>query len=95
VTRRLDKQFTQILEKVAQTIAKSRNAKISSSKLNLKVQNIFIKPPSKLLKYLQQTTFSPQKFWVFKKVAQNGEILPNLVTQIGVMQQATSICMPY
>jgi hypothetical protein len=43
VTRRLGKKFTQILEKVAKTVNKPKNAKISSSKLNLKVQNKNIK----------------------------------------------------
>jgi hypothetical protein len=32
------------LEKEAKAVAKSKNAKISLSKLNLKVQNIYIKP---------------------------------------------------
>ncbi len=31
-------------EKVAQTVAKSKNAKTSPSKLNLKVQKIYTKP---------------------------------------------------
>jgi hypothetical protein len=31
------------LEKVAQTVAKPKIAKISTSKLNLKIQNIFLK----------------------------------------------------
>jgi hypothetical protein len=35
-------EFAQILDKVAKTVAKSENAKISSSKLNLDVQNIYI-----------------------------------------------------
>jgi hypothetical protein len=41
--QKIGKQFAQILVKVAQTVAK-----ISSSKLNLKVQNIYIKPLLKL-----------------------------------------------
>ncbi len=32
-------KFAQILEKVAQTVAKAKNVKISPSKLNLNVQN--------------------------------------------------------
>ncbi len=52
VTRRLDKKVAQIWGKVAQTIAKSRNAKIYSSKLNLKVQTIFTKPLLNSYKYL-------------------------------------------
>jgi hypothetical protein len=42
VARRLEK--ITILDKVAETVAKPKNAKISSSKLNVKVQNICIKP---------------------------------------------------
>jgi hypothetical protein len=38
------KIFTQFLEKVAKTVAEPKNAKISTSKMNLKVQNIYIKP---------------------------------------------------
>jgi hypothetical protein len=48
--QKIEKKFTQSLEKVAQTVAKPKNAKIFSSKLNLKIQNI-----SELLQYLQQT----------------------------------------
>ncbi len=43
VTRRLENKFAQILEKVAETVVKSEIVKISTSKLNLKVQNIYIK----------------------------------------------------
>jgi hypothetical protein len=43
VTRRLGK-IAQILEKVAKTVAKPKMAKISSSKVNLRVQNIYINP---------------------------------------------------
>jgi hypothetical protein len=39
------KKIAQILEKVPKTVAKPKSAKISTSKLNLKVQNIFLKPP--------------------------------------------------
>jgi hypothetical protein len=38
------KKFTKILEKVANTIAKPQTTKMSTSNLNLKVQNIYIKP---------------------------------------------------
>jgi hypothetical protein len=38
--QKIEKKITQSLEKVAQTVAKPKNAKIFSSKLNLKVQNI-------------------------------------------------------
>ncbi len=44
VTRRLGKFFAQMLEKVAKTVENPKNAKISSSKLNVKVQNIYINP---------------------------------------------------
>jgi hypothetical protein len=43
VNRRMGKKFAQILEKVAQTVAKAKNDKISKSKLDLKVQNIYMK----------------------------------------------------
>jgi hypothetical protein len=33
-----------MFQKVAKTVAKLSNAKISASKLNLKVQNVYIKP---------------------------------------------------
>jgi hypothetical protein len=36
--------FAQIMDKVAKIVAKPKNAKTSSSRLNLKVQNIYIKP---------------------------------------------------
>jgi hypothetical protein len=49
VTRRLGGN-AQILKKVAQTVAKPKNAKIFSSKLNLKVQNNFILNPFLTLK---------------------------------------------
>jgi len=41
--QKIGKKFTQVLEKVAQTVAKPKIAKISTSKLNLKIQNIFLK----------------------------------------------------
>jgi hypothetical protein len=41
-------KIAQFLEKVAKTVAKPRNVKISTAKLNLKFQNICIKP---LLKF--------------------------------------------
>jgi hypothetical protein len=44
VTRRLGKNRPNLGKKVAQTIAKLKNAKAFSSKFNWKVQNIFIKP---------------------------------------------------
>jgi hypothetical protein len=39
----MGKKFAQSLEKVAKTVAKQKNAKITSLKLNVKVQNINIK----------------------------------------------------
>jgi hypothetical protein len=42
--------------KVAKTVAEPKKAKISTSKLNLKVQNIYIKH-FETLKYLQQIVF--------------------------------------
>jgi hypothetical protein len=44
----MEGKFTQILDKVAKTVAKQKNAKTSSWRLNLKVQNIYIKPFSTL-----------------------------------------------
>jgi hypothetical protein len=44
--QKIGKKFTQILEKVAKTVAKQTNAEMSTSKLNLEVQNIYIKPLS-------------------------------------------------
>jgi hypothetical protein len=40
--QKIGKKIAQILEKVAKTIAKLKNAKVFSSKLNWKVQNVFI-----------------------------------------------------
>ncbi len=42
-TIRMENKFAQILEKVAQTVAKAKNYKISKSKLDLKVQNVYMK----------------------------------------------------
>jgi hypothetical protein len=58
-------KITQILEKVAKTVANFKNTKIASSELNLKVQNILINP----LKYLQQTIFSAENHLGLLKVA--------------------------
>jgi len=43
VTKRLGKN-DQILEKVAKKVAKPKIAKMSTLKLNLKVQNIYVQP---------------------------------------------------
>jgi len=42
--QKIGKKITQIWGKVAKTIAKLKKAKEFSSKLNWKLQNIFIKP---------------------------------------------------
>ncbi len=46
-----------IFQKVAQAVSKPKKAKISIAKLNLKSQNIYIKPFLKPSKYLQPTMF--------------------------------------
>ena len=57
VTRWLEK-IGQIFQRIAQKVAKSKKVKISTTKLNLKVQNIYINPLLKpTLKCLQQTMF--------------------------------------
>ncbi len=38
------KKFSQIFQRIAQKVAKSKKAKISTTKLILKAQNIYIKP---------------------------------------------------
>ncbi len=38
------KKICQIFQRIAQKVAKSKKAKISTTKLNLKTQNIYIKP---------------------------------------------------
>jgi hypothetical protein len=43
VTKKMCKKLP-IFQKVAQTVSKPKNAKISTTKLNLKDQNIYIKP---------------------------------------------------
>jgi hypothetical protein len=43
VTRRLEK-IAQFFPKVAKIIVNTKNAKISSTSLNLKAQNIYIRP---------------------------------------------------
>jgi hypothetical protein len=43
VTRRLEKNLP-ILKKIAQKSCRVKKAKISATKLNLKAQNIYIKP---------------------------------------------------
>ncbi len=54
-------KITQFLDKVAKTVAEpKKNAKTSSSKLNLKVKRS-ASNLSKLLKYLKQTIFVPRK----------------------------------
>jgi hypothetical protein len=57
-----------------------QNAEISTSKLNLKVQNIHIKLLLKPLNkpWVETDCFSENRF--FLKIGLNGEISPNLVT---------------
>ncbi len=56
VTRRLEK-IAQIFELEAETTVPNPKGQI----IYIKAKNIDIIPPSKLLKYLQQTTFPPKK----------------------------------
>jgi len=44
VTGSLGKKIAQTLDKVAKTVAKQKIANISTSKLNLKVKDIYINP---------------------------------------------------
>ncbi len=66
-----------MLEKVARTVAKQKIYKISASKCNLKVQNIYINHFGNLKKHLQKTYYKTALFrWKGKKmptpkVAQN------------------------
>jgi hypothetical protein len=69
-----------MLEKVAKKVAKPKNAKIFSTKLNWKVQNIFT-----LFLLISFNTFNKQYLPLkscqgLKKSSPNGEISPNLVT---------------
>ncbi len=50
-------KIAQFFQKLAQKVSKSKKAKICMTKLNLKVQNIYIKATFETLKYLQQTMF--------------------------------------
>jgi hypothetical protein len=66
VTRRLGEKIAQILDKVAKTVAKPKNAK-TSSKLNLKAQDICIKPLLNF-KIPKNRQYFPQKIaWAFIK----------------------------
>jgi hypothetical protein len=56
MTRWLE-QYYPTFEKVAKSVAKWKYSKISTSKLNLKVQNIYIKPLSKLKNTTSKTSF--------------------------------------
>jgi hypothetical protein len=42
--RKFEKEIAQFFKKVAKTVSKPKNAKISTTMLNLKVQNILDKP---------------------------------------------------
>jgi hypothetical protein len=51
-----------MLEKVARTVAKQKIYKISASKCNLKVQNIYINHFGNLKKHLQKTYYKTALF---------------------------------
>jgi hypothetical protein len=76
----LGKKFVQILEKVAKTIAKPKNAKVFSSKLNFKVPKVFAKPLLNSLDTYNKQYFPQKNLPEPLKNSPNGEILPNLVT---------------
>jgi hypothetical protein len=69
VTRRFGKKITQVLEKVAKTVAKLNMLKYLH-------QNIYIKLLLNYLSYLQQTIFSPKKSPDTLKVAQRANFHP-------------------
>ena len=81
MTRRLGGKICLILEKVAKTVAKAKVANISTSKLNLKAQNIYIKPLLKPKNTCNKPYFETAylgknvKNWAKQKVAQNVTIL--------------------
>jgi hypothetical protein len=81
VTRRLEK-ITQVLEKVAQRVAKPKNGTI-----------VYI-TPSELYKYSQQIIFSTKKISGPLKSSPNGEISPNVVTLIVIDSQSFNPAPP-
>ncbi len=60
VTRRFEKKLP-FFQKIAQKVAKSKKAKISTTKLNLKAQNIYnkplLKPPNTYNKACFESTY--------------------------------------
>ncbi len=67
VTRRLEKKC-QVFQRIAQKVVKSKKAKISTAKLNLKTQNIYIKPCFETA-YLSKNVIDLLKQKVAQKVA--------------------------
>ncbi len=51
------KKIHQIFQRIAQKVTKSKKAKISTTKLNLKTQKIYIKPPLKPSNTYKKTGF--------------------------------------
>jgi hypothetical protein len=74
--QKIGKKIAQILGKVAKTIAKLKNAKVFSSKLNWKVQNVFINPLLNSLNTCNKRYFYQKKSWAFKKIAQMMKFRP-------------------
>jgi hypothetical protein len=60
VTRRLEKNC-QIFQRIAQKSSSQKKPKISTTKLNLKTQNIYIKPHLKPLKPCFETVYLGKK----------------------------------
>ncbi len=87
MTRSLRKKIAKICEKVAKLFAKPINAQISSLKLNLKVQNINIKPLLNSKNECKKQYLAPKICLGLIKSSRNGEILPNLVTLIVTLMQ--------
>jgi len=72
-----------MLEKVARTVAKQKNYKISASKCNLKVQNIYINHFGNLKKHLQKTYYKTALFrWKWKKMPKQ-KVAQNVAISLG------------
>jgi hypothetical protein len=56
------KRIAQVFQKVAQTVSKAKKAKISTTKLYLKGQNIYNKALFESPKHLHQTTFETLQY---------------------------------
>jgi len=65
--QKISNKIAQIMEKEAQTVAKPKNIKISSSKVNMKVPNIFIKPLLNSQNTNNKSKFLQKIAWAFKK----------------------------